>query len=198
MYIPNQTAFTAAEKVILDTVLQVKTMLTGMSAGTKIETENGWRNVQDLRAGDRVFTYDGGLRELIGMEHNVVSAALGHSLVHVPGGVLSNCDDTYVAPDQLLLLESHFVERETGRPNVLVQARDLCGLGGISTVPVENQTQLFAPIFAQQEIVWANSGMLFHSANATSNFFAQPGKSQVQAILQDMFADHDDLMPLAA
>jgi hypothetical protein len=108
----------------------------GLIAGTLVETAAGWRRVELLRVGDRVHTYDGGLRQLRRVEHAYYGAENGgyelEQILHVPGGALDNCEDLLLMPEQLLMIESQVAEELLGTLAVLIPTSALPGFRGIT------------------------------------------------------------------
>jgi hypothetical protein len=195
MYIPNQTTFTAAEQIFLTDLATADASVTGLTAGTLVETDHGWRAIDTLAPNDSVYTYDRGMRKLQRVERDVVRLDADNQMVRIPGGVLSNSDDLLVLPEQKLLIEAGAAMRIFSKPSVLVRAADMCGYCGIHRVHLMKQVQLFRPVFADEEIIWANSGILFHCASGkTQSFFDTANGAQAHRLLNNVFdTDNCDL-----
>lgn len=100
-------------------------------AGTRIQTPEGPRRVEDLRAGDRVITLDEGAQVLRWVGGGMVHAE-GEALpVVIEAGALDNDADLRVSGRHLLLLGGADCELLFGEYEVLAAARDLVGLPGI-------------------------------------------------------------------
>lgn len=105
------------------------------AAGTRLETPSGPRKVEDLRPGDLVQTVDQGARPLLWAATrrftaaDLVAAAHQRPVSIQPGalapGIPSN--PLYLSPQHRVLLRSATVRRITGKAEVLVPARLLCG-----------------------------------------------------------------------
>ena len=164
MFAPNQTTFTEADKIIVKARLAAETALSGLIAGTLLETASGWRPVEKLMRGDEVYTYDGGLRIITRMDRNLVDAreSAPEGLVWIAGGTLSNSHDLLVLPNQKLLIETCAL----GGISTLVRAAELIGQPGIERVDAGYYVQIFRPVLAEEEVLWANAGLLFHCAGA--------------------------------
>lgn len=182
MFIPSLSTFTEAEKITIGARLATGANLTGLIAGTLLETAAGWRPVEKLMQGDEVYTYDGGLRGIGRLERRFVDAAEAapDGLVHVPGGILSNSEDLLVLPDQKLLIET----AAHGGVGTLVRAADLAGQGGIAWKRELGPIQIVRPVFDDEEVLWANAGLLFHCAAATDKqgFFPRAMSDDLAAI----------------
>ena len=162
MYMPSQPTSTKVEKAILAARIATQTRLTGLIAGTLLETPTGWRPIERLMQGDELYTYDGGLRAIARLERQSIEAskAAPEGLVHISGGVLSNSDDLLVLPDQKLLIETAAL----GGVATLVRAVDLVGQAGVSLLRSDHHLQIVRPIFDTEEVLWANAGLLFQCA----------------------------------
>ncbi len=187
MFIASQSTFTEAEKIVLGAHPAIDTRLTGLIAGTLLETAAGWRPVEKLMRGDAVYTYDGGLRTIDRLERRFIETAdaAPEGLVHVPGGVLSSSDDLLVLPQQKLLIETSAL----GGVAALVRAADLVGQGGIARVQPDRHIQIVQPIFDDEEILWANAGLLFHCAGAerSQDFYRTAAPADLASIRADLF-----------
>ncbi len=128
----------------------------GLAAGTLVETADGWRRVETLRMGDKLQTLDGGLARVVGLARQVVADG---RLMHVPGGHLGTCEDLWLAPFQHVLIDTLGDARLPDAAAVLVPATAFEGtLGRLRPRP--GKAEVFTPVFAEEEVVWANSGAL--------------------------------------
>ncbi len=108
--------------------------------GTLIETEQGLQAVECLKVGDRILTRDHGFQPLrwIGSKHvtphrldlqpnlrpiRIAAGALGHGCPD---------RDLVVSPQHRILVGSAIAERMFGVPEVLVAAKHLLGLEGVT------------------------------------------------------------------
>lgn len=148
----------------------------GLIAGTLVETAVGWRRAELLRVGDHVQTYDGGLRQLRRVERSYYGAAQGgyglESILHVPGGAFDNCEDVFVMPEQMLMISSQVAADLLGTPSVLLPASALAGYRGVRQVLPKTLIEAITLGFDDEEVIYANSGLLAHCATgAGSDFF---------------------------
>ncbi|MFP4404893.1 Hint domain-containing protein [Rhodosalinus sp.] len=161
----------------------------GLIAGTLVETDRGWRPVEALRPGDEVQTFDGGLQRVLTVQREVVTGAEG-GLVLIPGGVLGATVPTELLPAQHVLLVHHAIEAAFDTPAVLVRAGQLVGLGGITRRPARARLRAIRPGLAEEEILWANDGLLLHAPRAhaatpdTESFFTRPGTAALGRALR--------------
>ncbi len=136
-------------------------VVTGIVAGTLLETGLGWRDVATLRIGDAVQTLDGGLARIHGLDRRILQPAAETALILVPGGCHDACSDLWLVPGQHLLIDT-LEDASIGAPFALVPAlaltTDALVRRDFPTHPVE----VITPLFADEEVVFANSGVLIH------------------------------------
>jgi Hint domain len=156
-----------------------RSVLSGLIAGTALETRTGWRDIAMLAAGDRVYTYDGGVREIRRLDRIFFDLdempGAPDLLVQVPGGALNTCSDVLALPDQEILLQSLYLEEKTDNPIGLVRLGDLVGLAGIRPVRPQGVQQAIRPVFDEDEVVWANTGLLCHVSHGVGQGVGQGG-----------------------
>lgn len=150
-------------------------------AGTRVETAAGWRDVAALSAGDALWTFDGGLRPLVAVERQVLSPEAGRMAVLVPGGLMGACAD-------LMLLSSTGVLLGTGdrRPKMaraLVPARALRALPGVTLRPAGGRIEAVRLVFAEEEAIWANTGVLVHCPRGDTSQFPRLEAAVARAML---------------
>ncbi len=171
MFIQDQSTFTAAKDIelVLPPVGRAPhPKLTGLTAGTMIETSTGWRSVETLEPGDEIYTFDGGLRPLRRVNQMFLTTGADQlrrsGLVLVPGGVLGACAPLELMPDQHLLVQGRAVDALMGVPAALIPARAFTGLMGIRFIRATAAVCASTLEFDDEEAIWANNGMLFHCA----------------------------------
>ena len=112
----------------------------GLIAGTLVATELGWQPVEDLRTGDRVVTFDNGMRRLKSVRISALFTN-GHDApkqvwpLLIPARALGNRDEIRILPDQAVLIESDEGEALFGDPFTMVNAGVLDGFKGITRTP---------------------------------------------------------------
>ena len=137
-------------------------VVSGMLAGTMVETATGWRGVETLRIGDVVQTLDGGLAKVLAVDRQTLRPELAQSLIAVPGGTLDTCAELQLLPGQHLLLDTLGNPAYPDADFALVPALALEGRMGCTRRYALREIQVITPLFAIEEIVWANSGLLIH------------------------------------
>lgn len=129
--------------------------LAGMTSGTLLETTQGWAPVEQLRAGDRVATGDGGFRAVLAIESRDQEDT---PLWHVPGGTFGACSNLLLTEGQYLAVGGRDCRRLFGLPTVLVPAGALAGFKGARRIGPA-QVRTYAPRFTTEELVWAQTGL---------------------------------------
>ncbi|EEW24114.1 Hint domain-containing protein [Rhodobacter ferrooxidans] len=136
-------------------------LFSGLTAGTLVETATGWRGVETLRSGDRVQSFDGGLRQVVGLDRGWLLPGEA-ALLLVPGGAFDNCTDLTLAPDQHLLIDTEGDAELPDDAMALIPAAALVGFRGTSRLTKHQPVELITPLFADVEAIWTNSGTLLH------------------------------------
>ena len=165
MLMQSATAFDASEMVDLEAALFPSALSrTGLIEGTRVEAADGWRPVESLMRGDAVYTYDGGLKEIIAIHREEIRPA---RVLNLPGGVLDNCAEMVLLPGQHVLLEAEAAEAAFGSPFALVPAAALAGFRGTGWANWKaKKAELVTLVFEEEELVWANTGTLLHCPDA--------------------------------
>lgn len=129
-------------------------ILTGLVAGTKVETDRGWTDVTALNRGDRVYTLDGGLARILGLDRREADL----QALHLPGGYMDACSDLCLLPRQPVLI-STLDDPEIGTaPFVMLPSEALAVLPFLTRQSL--RAEVVTPLFADEEVVFANSGVL--------------------------------------
>lgn len=174
MFLNHDAAFADITPVKTPAAPQISATVT---AHTLMETESGWAAVDSLQAGDAVATLDGGFAEITAITRPDRSAPL----VHIPGGVLSTCSEIAVPADAHVAL--HTPARWIDAPVVSVPVKALSGWCGIRPT-LFNGPDLTQLHFADEEMIYAQSGLLIHAAPSTGDsFFPKLSYGDARAIL---------------
>ncbi|WP_299691549.1 Hint domain-containing protein [uncultured Tateyamaria sp.] len=143
----------------------------GLIAGTRIGTSMGWRTVEALAPGDMVLTFDNGLQPLVEVRREtywISDVTMGDTaMVIVPAGAMGNVADVALLPDQGVLIESEAACDVHGDPFAVLRAKALEGFRGITRVSPQPQMQVITLVFASDEVVYAEGGILLHCPRAT-------------------------------
>lgn len=197
MSLHNHSYFTRTEEFEVDALTLAgigAPVRSGIVAGTRVETESGWRAVESLLTGTKVQTY-AGLRRVAGVERRFVEpgnrAANPEPMLLVPGGVLNNCSAFYLLPDQLVLLETIYAQEIFGDAATLVPGAALEGFRGIEQVRPRGLVEVITLQFDVEDVVYGNTGVLFHcpsvgakqGAGLRSDYFLTLTKGQAMELL---------------
>ncbi|WP_147105939.1 hypothetical protein [Tateyamaria sp. syn59] len=158
MFLNHDTAFAHVTPVAATRISAT------LTAHTLLETEAGWRSVDALQAGDAVATLDGGFAEITAITKPDRAAPL----VHIPGGVLSTCSDISLPADAHIAL--HAPAGWSDAPVVSIPVKALSGWRGVrpSLFRAPDLAQLH---FADEEMIYAQSGLLIHAAPSHGDSF---------------------------
>ena len=168
MFMQTATAFTPADMVDVETALFPSALArSGFIQGTKVEAADGWRPVESLMRGDAVYTFDGGLREIRSIHREEIRPV---RVLNVPGGVLDNCAEMVLLPGQHMLMDLPGAEEAFGSPMGLIPAAALAGWNGVEWVNWKaRKVEVVTLVFDEEELVWGNSGALFHCPDASQH-----------------------------
>ncbi|MEZ5685117.1 MAG: Hint domain-containing protein [Paracoccaceae bacterium] len=139
----------------------------GIVAGTRIATELGWRAVESIMPGDKVMTFDHGLREVVQVKRAALWTGRGSCPRHmmplaVPEGALGNATPMLLLPEQNVMVESDLAEAVLGDPFALIPAGALEGYRGIERITPHQKVDICVLQFAQDEVVYANGTGMMH------------------------------------
>ncbi|UWQ31438.1 Hint domain-containing protein [Leisingera sp. M527] len=152
----------------------------GFLPATLVETEEGFKQARDVKPGDMVFTFDGGAQEVKAVRHAVPRLT---TCMHVPAGALGNDTDLMLPSDQQVALEMDTAARLFGLPVVVTKLIALTGYKGITAVAPERLGRIHFE-FAEEELVWAESGMLLPAGDvAEESAFHQLSLSETRQVL---------------
>jgi len=146
------------------------TIAEGLIAGTLVATDLGWQPVEDLQAGDRVVTFDNGLRPLKAVRIGTLWTAGSKAPravwpLEVPARALGNRTAIRLLPEQAVLIESDQAEELFGDPFTMVAAGTLDGFKGIARVAPERELTVVSLEFDRDEVVYASGTTLVHCPN---------------------------------
>lgn len=125
-------------------------------AGTQIATPNGTCRVEDLRAGDLVQTLDGGAQAVLWVGGGPVLTAANSLPVCIDAGVLGATSALQVSGQHLILFRSSAVELLFGAAEVLIAAKDLQGLPGVTVDAVPRILGYYHVLLSHHHLLIAN------------------------------------------
>jgi hypothetical protein len=137
---------------------------TGLLSGAMVANQTGWVAVETIRPGDLVLTFDHGMQRVlearnIRVRRTTTGGAKAFTMF-LPKGAIGNRSDLQVMPMQEVIFESDKAESLYGDPFVLMPALMLEGYNGICKRPIEAEISVSVLVFASEEIVHTNGGML--------------------------------------
>lgn len=173
----------------------------GLICGTQVATQLGWRDVGAVVVGDQVLTFDGGMQTVVSVNRKTITSAGDFApgeewLMFVPEEALGNQDDMYLLPQQTVMVESDVAEEVFGDPFAMIAATALEGYSGITRVPPPAAIEIVTLTFAQDEVVFANTGALMYCPRSTDIFDAGLSSydilcAKVSAALVGAMRDHE-------
>ncbi|MGL4319844.1 MAG: Hint domain-containing protein [Paracoccaceae bacterium] len=145
---------------------------TGLLASTMVETARGWLRAEALRLGDAVYTVDGGLAPVLGLDRQWVAPQPDLHTVLMPGGTLDNDDDLLLLSGQMLLIDTMGDQMLPDAALVLIPATALIGWRGCTREALASKTEVITPLFAAEEVVYANAGAMLRCPSVTEGAHA--------------------------
>ncbi|OIQ33607.1 MAG: hypothetical protein BM562_00875 [Alphaproteobacteria bacterium MedPE-SWcel] len=139
----------------------------GVLPGTLIETSTGFTQARNLRPGDMVQTFDGGLREVLNIRHSVPRLT---AMVHIPAGALGNDSALDLPSDTIVALEGDLALDLFDLPVVSVKLIAIVGHNGISTALPQRLARLHIDC-EEEELLWAEGGLLINAGETNPNGF---------------------------
>lgn len=167
-----------------------------LTAGTRIETEQGVMCIDALTEGDRVRTQDNGFQDVrwIGrryLDRNALVANPNFFPVRITAGALGDglpiCD-LLVSRQHRMVASSKIAQRMFGQPEVLVAAIKLTELPGIFVDTDVQSLAYFHLLFDQHEIIFAEGSpteSLFTGPQALEALDTE-AKEEILAIFPDL------------
>ena len=150
MFMQDITRFAAAPVTTTNPSLSQ-----GIFGTTLVETATGWRTADSLRIGDSLYTLDGGLQRIAALSRRIVTP--GEPVIQVSGGHFDACDDVHLLPGQDILLDTLGL---MAAPYARVPAGALAACIGARHANAPGRAEIVTPHFAEEEAIWAQSGML--------------------------------------
>lgn len=124
--------------------------------GANVATPDGLRPVEVLKAGDLVITQDHGPQPIRWVGHSVVQVTAALAPIRIEAGSLGQGlpkRDVVVSPQHRILVRSLISERMFGKSEVLVAAKSLLGMRGITTVMEWDEVTYIHLLFDRHEIL---------------------------------------------
>lgn len=149
-------------------------VISGLLVGTRVETANGWLRVEHLRLGDRVQGLDGGLVRILALDRRILNPAAELPLLAVPGGAYGACSDLRLLPGQHLAMATAGQVGGSDDLFALIPALALEGRHGVTRCQPIQPVEVITPLFATEEVIWANTGLLLHCPSVATGAGRKP------------------------
>ncbi|MBW4708797.1 Hint domain-containing protein [Roseobacter sp. YSTF-M11] len=162
--------------------------VTCFADGTLIAGPDGEVAVEDIEKGQLIWTRDNGMLPVQWIGTTAVAGHGAFAPVVFEAGAIGNETALTVSQQHRIWVESAMAELLFGKSEVLVAAKHLCGLPGVSLQPREQVTYTHF-MFGSHQIVRANGALtesFFLADNALRTLEAGP-----QAELRALFASAD-------
>lgn len=140
---------------------------TGLVGGTRVPSNLGWKQVEELKVGDLVLTFDNAMQPIADIQRetlHVPEEGMSKSLwpICVPQGALYNRREVWLMPDQGMMIECEAALDAMGDPYAVVPARLLKGFRGIARGCPGNRIEVTTLAFQRDEVIYVEGGMLAH------------------------------------
>ena len=132
----------------------------GFVPGTRFATPDGWRQVETLKDGDQVMTFDDGYQPLVAVEHRVVTLSPSALPMMVPPNALGNTEQLVLMSDNAVMVESDLAETLCSDPFALIPAHTLQGAMGICEMAAPKEIEVFQPCFDDEQLVYVSGSAL--------------------------------------
>ena len=162
--------------------------------GTRIETPDGPRLVEELREGDHVQTKDNGAQEIEWVGSRRMSGARLFAMprlrpVRIRAGALGverPDEELLVSPEHRMLIKGDVARTLFNVPEVLVSAKDLINNSTISVDLAVREVTYIHLLLPQHQILWANGieTESFHPASTSLDMLDSEDKARLLGLNQ--------------
>ena len=182
MFMQDTARFTIAARVLPMSPFAAP-VSSGLVAGTRVDTETGWRSVETLRTGQLVYTHDGGLQPVLRVDRSFLMPGCGARLLCLPGGAFGACADLVLLAGQHVLIDTRDPRPEAAQ--ALVPAAALERAMGCTPVRLDAVLEVVTPVFAQEEVIFANTGvrMVCPGLDAAAGWFPRLDAEAAREVL---------------
>lgn len=167
--------------------------------GTRIETPEGPRLVEELREGDRVSTRDNGAEEILWIGSRRMSGARLYAMprlrpIRLRAGALGldlPDGDLRVSPEHRILVRGDVARALFNTPEVLVLARNLLNDGTVTVDLAAREVTYVHLLLSRHQILWANGVETesFHPASASFSTLDEGDRERLLSLNQNLEAD---------
>jgi len=167
--------------------------------GTRIETPDGARLVEDLREGDKVQTKDNGAQEIVWKGSRRMTGARMFAMPHLRPvriktgalGVERPDEELLVSPSHRMLINGHRAREMFNTSEILVAAKDLINGSTVTVDLAVREVTYVHLLLPDHQIVWANGVETesFHPANAALTTLDENDRARLLGQFPDLEFD---------
>ena len=161
--------------------------ITCFAEGTQIATPDGRIAVEDITAGQQLWTLNGGDLPVRWVSSTTVTGHEAFAPVVFEPGVIGNDDTLTVSQQHRIWVESAMAELLFGKSEVLVAAKHLVGVPGVRLCPRDQITYTHF-MFDSHQIVRANGALtesFFYAENALGTL-EEAQRSELQSLFPSL------------
>ncbi|MDQ7069231.1 MAG: Hint domain-containing protein [Rhodobacterales bacterium] len=159
--------------------------------GTRIQTPDGPRLIEELREGDRVQTKDNGAQEILWVGSRRMTGARLFAMPKLrpirfrPGalGIERPEAELLVSPEHRMIVRGKIAQTLFNTPEVLVAAKDLVNGHSIAVDAILKEVTYIHLMLPDHQIMWANGVETesFHPANTALSTLAENDRARLLA-----------------
>ncbi|MCC6007790.1 MAG: Hint domain-containing protein [Rhodobacteraceae bacterium] len=179
-----------SERLPFDNLLSDPPAAPCFTAGTPVETPDGWRDVAALRPGDRVMTRDHGPQEILWVGVRRVAGIGEFAPVRFAPGVLGNRDPLLVSPQHRMMIHDWRAELWFGEGEVFVAARHLVDGCGITFAEMPSVTYVHV-LLARHEVMNADGAAAesLHLGPYAVSSLPRGARAEIAALFPEIATD---------
>ena len=167
--------------------------------GTRINTPDGPRLVEELGEGDRVQTKDSGAQEILWIGQRRMTGARLFAMprlrpVRLLAGALGGDEpdqDLLVSPEHRMLIKGDIAQSLFNTPEILVAAKDLVNGSSVKVDVHVREVTYIHLLLPQHQVIWANGVETesFHPANTALSTLDKDDRARLLSQFPDLEYD---------
>ncbi|WP_299842288.1 Hint domain-containing protein [uncultured Roseovarius sp.] len=158
-----------------------RNFITCFGPRTRIQTPDGQKRVETIKPGQLVWTRDNGNLPVKWVGSTTVPGKGAFAPVVFAPNSIGNVEELVVSPEHRIFVTSAMAEVLFGQPEVLIAAKHLCGLPGVS-IREQDEIRYTHLMFDTHQIILSN-GSLTESFFLSKNALAGVSSDQRQELL---------------
>ncbi|WP_170764839.1 Hint domain-containing protein [Ruegeria lacuscaerulensis] len=165
--------------------------ITCFGEGILIQTAKGDIEVQNLKRGQLVWTRDGGLQPILWIATTEVHGYGAFAPVVIEAGAIGNTRELVVSQQHRVLIQSPATDMLFASPEVLVAAKHLCGLPGVSVREAERISYTHF-MFDRHHVVRSNGTLTesYYFSDNAKYAVSSPQRAEILALFPSL--EHAD------